>query len=117
MTRATVRLEYDDLPRLTREMKSRARAVRRKTAADIQRDWAAGVRVDTGHLKNSIQSTGHPAHVGEETADAVTVGTAVDYALHENYGTRSMSGSFAFEKAVERNRGPFEQAMRGVLAT
>lgn len=115
MIRARVRVEFNHAGRLAGEAAERAAQVRRKVAADIQRDWAAGVRVDTGNLKNSIQADSHAEHVHEETDSTTVVGTSTEYAVYENYGTRSMAGSFALEKAVEKHAGPFEQAMRQVV--
>lgn len=115
MTRVAVRIAFDHTGTLAKEVAARAAQVRRKVVADLQRDWAAGVRVDTGNLKNSIQTDAHADHIHEQTDGGTVVGTATEYAVYENYGTRNMAGSFALEKAVEKHAGPFEQAMRRVV--
>jgi hypothetical protein len=106
----SLRVLMNDLPGLVSGMGSRAAQIRRKAAFDVERDWKAGVRVDTGALRASIT-------VGDETGTSISVGTAIEYAIPEEYGTRRMSGSFARTKAMEKNRGAFLQAMRGVVGT
>lgn len=113
MIGASLRVLFDRTGTMPHDMRERASQVVRKTALDLQADWASGVRVDTGNLRNSIGSNAHPEHIHEENGDLnVTVGTGVEYAVFENFGTHKMSGSFAREKAVERRRGPFNDAMR-----
>ena len=115
MIRVGVRVELDLTSQVAAEVAARAEEVRRRTARDIQRDWAAGVRVASGALRDSIADEGHPDHIAEDTAGTTTVGTQREYAGFENYGTRAMSGSFALEKAVEKNKSAFDEAMRGVV--
>jgi phage gpG-like protein len=104
----SLRVLMNDLPGLVDGMASRAAQIRRKAALDVEADWKAGVRVDTGALRASIAVT-------EETATSVSVGTNVEYAPFEEYGTRKMAGSFARTKAMDKNRGPFLTAMRSVV--
>lgn len=104
----SLRILSNDLGVLAGGMAARARQVRLRTALDVEADWKAGVRVDTGTLRRSI-------HVDEQTATSVSVGTDVAYAPFEEYGTRTMAGSFARTKAMDKNRAPFLAAMRGVV--
>lgn len=80
----------------------------RATALAVEADWKAGVRVDTGRLRASIGTIA-------QAPGRVEVGTNLEYAPFENYGTRRMAGSFAREKAVEKNRAAHAAAVREAL--
>lgn len=108
MAGLSLRVAFDHLPQLQGDLARRVREVQAKTALDVQNDWKEGVRVDTGNLRRSI-------HVLEQGETSVAIGTDVEYAPFENYGTRKMSGSFAREKAVEKNKRPYADAVRGAL--
>jgi HK97 gp10 family phage protein len=70
------------------------------TAAAIERDWKAGVRVRTGHYRDSITTT----RVGSGN---YTVSTDTPYAVFQENGTRYMAAHPAMIPAVERQRQPF----------
>lgn len=78
-----------------------------KVAHGIDADWKAGVRVDTGNLRRSIQTDTVPG--------GYAVQTLADYAPFEEFGTRHMRGSHAAAQAASRGRTALEQGAKGLL--
>lgn len=108
MVKLSLRVAFDHLPELTADLGRRVRRAQEKTALDVQNDWKAGVRVETGTLRRSVR-------VVARDERSIVVGTDVPYAPFEEYGTRRMAGSYARTKAVEKNRGPHRQAIAQAL--
>lgn len=94
---ASLRVLVNRIPALVAALHGGADEALMRRALAIEADWKAGVRVDTGRLRRSIEVT-------ERRPGRVVVATNVQYASYENYGTHAMRGSYAREKAVEKNR-------------
>lgn len=97
---ASLRVLVNRIPALISALGAGADAALERRALAIEADWKAGVRVDTGRLRRSIE-------IKERRRGRIVVATDVDYAGFENYGTTRMRGSYAREKAVEKNRAGF----------
>lgn len=104
------RLVYNHFPTLIGQLHSRARDVVRVTVFGVQAHARAGVRVDTGTLKNSVMTNFEDDLHG-------SVDTVVDYAIPQEYGTVHMTGRPAFTEAAERMRPSFESGMRSLLGS
>lgn len=102
------KIVFNDLPRLRGELRQRAGAAIRKAAHDIEAGAKNVVPVDTGNLKNSIQTTME----GDLTA---VVGTHVEYAPYVEYGTRRMAARPYLGPAAEAVRPSLEAAMKDLL--
>jgi HK97 gp10 family phage protein len=103
--RTTVRL--NNFPAIKVGMETRAEAFTAKAALDIQGVAMTMAPVDTGFLKNSIQS--HkigPAHW------RVTVGA--EYGIYLEFGTRFMGAQPYFFPAVAQVSPSFIAAMRRI---
>ncbi len=102
------KIVFNDLPKLRGELRQRAGAAIRKAAHDIEAGAKNVVPVDTGNLKNSIQTTME----GDLTA---VVGTHVEYAPYVEYGTRRMAARPYLGPAAELVRPSLEAAMKELL--
>ncbi len=102
------RIVFDRLPELQGQLRQQASAAIRKAAYDIEAYAKAVVPVDTGNLKNSIQTTME----GDLTA---IVGTHVEYAPYVEYGTYKMAARPYLGPAAEAVRSSLAVAMRGLL--
>lgn len=91
-------------------------------SADIGDDTRAGVEKAAAHLTTEIQDrapvdTGHLrdsyGYVVDGSGTKVTahVGTNVDYAVHQEYGTVYQSGTPHVRPALEANRGDLVRMM------
>jgi len=101
-------LVFDRLPELRGELRRQASAAIRKAAFDIEAHAKAVVPVDTGNLKNSIQTT------MEDDLTAV-VGTHVEYAPYVEFGTYKMSPRPYLGPAAEAVRPSLEADMKRLL--
>lgn len=104
----SLRVLFDHLDGLANGMPGKVDKAVRAAALGVEADWKAGVRVDTGRLRASIGTQ-------EEAPGRAVVGTNVEYAPFEEYGTRRMAGSFARRKAMERHRAAFLAAVAEAL--
>jgi HK97 gp10 family phage protein len=102
------KIVFDKLPQLQGQLRQRASAAVRKAAYDIEAHAKTVVPVDTGNLKNSIQTSVE----GDLTA---IVGTHVEYAPYVEYGTRRMAAKPYLGPAAEAVRPGFEAAMKSLL--
>jgi HK97 gp10 family phage protein len=95
------------------QLSSRARQyvkdVVRKTGYDVEAEAKGVVPVDTGNLKNSIQT--------EVVSDfEVTIGPRnVDYDMYVEFGTTRQSAQPYMTPAAETNRPKFKKAMRNLV--
>lgn len=92
-------------------LKTEASQVVRKTALDILATAQALAPVDTGYLKNSL-GVGGPDNVFEVEDGGLVcvVGTAVEYANFQEWGTRFVPAHPFLTPAVEAVRPSFEAA-------
>jgi hypothetical protein len=79
----------------------------RRTALNIERDWKADVRVDTGFYRNSIQT------VVEGPMKASVVSNA-EHSVHNEYGTHKMSGRPSARKAADKHRAQMLKDMQNL---
>lgn len=95
--------EFNNFGRLAAALESGGGQIVRKGAFDVQAQAKTFAPVDTGNLKNSITS---------EEAEALRwiVGTVVEYAPHQEYGTVNQSGQPFMRPAVERVRPAYVSA-------
>ena len=76
--------------------------------------------VDTGRLKGSIgykteiEETANPAISGKTKRNVGFVGSAVDYAAYQEFGTRKMSAQPYLRPAVEAVNTNAEQALKKI---
>ena len=95
------------------ELTSRARQyvsqVVRKTAFDVEADAKNSVPVDTGNLKNSIQTeiaSNFEATIGPR---------GVEYDMYVEFGTSRQTAQPYMTPAAENARPKFEQAMNNLV--
>jgi len=100
-------VKKNDLGRIAAGIAPRARAARKRYAENVKRDWAAGVHVRTGALRNSIQ-------VGEDGADTTGVFSGLDYAAYHELGTRRAAANPAARRAAEANKAAYLDEMQGI---
>jgi len=110
MARSTVvaKLVFNKLPTLKGQLRQRAAQAVAKCAFDIEAHAKAVVPVDTGNLKNSIQTD-------METDLTAVVGTPVEYAVYVEYGTHKMAERPYLGPAAELVRPSFNAAMKELL--
>lgn len=103
-------LEFSHLGTIAAELQGKAASVVKKTAFDLEAHAKAVVPVDTGNLKNSIETT---IESGGLTA---TVTAGAEYGIYVEYGTaRGGPAQPYMTPAAELVRGPFQDAMKKVL--
>lgn len=100
---------FNNLPKLEGRMREKASQIVRKTAHDIEAHAKAVVPVDTGNLKNSIQTDMEPGGLSAE------VGTAVSYAPFVEWGTHKMAARPYLTPAAEKVKPAFVEAMKRLL--
>lgn len=94
---------------ISQEASQRAEAAVTKALEDIVNIAQNRVRVDTGNLKNSIQSEAESPLSG-------TVGPrGVDYDYFQEYGTSLMAGRAYMRPAAEQVGPQFLSAMRQII--
>lgn len=104
MAKVTLKLNFK--PVLERERRAVSQLIR-KVTFDTEADMKMRAPVDTGFLRNSIQSE----FEGDLTG-IVTVGA--EYAPHVEYGTTRQPAQPYFEPAMERAQDRLEQAARSL---
>jgi len=107
------RIVYNRLPELRGELRAAASQVVRATAAMVEIRAKDIVPVDTGNLKNSIQTT-----MENDLLAIVSTGTTEEdapYAIYVEYGTRRMAARPYMRPAAEAARPAFEAAMKKLL--
>jgi len=101
-------LVFNRLPEITASLRPKASQIIRKCAADIEAGAKAVVPVDTGNLKNSIQTE-------MESDLTAVVGTNVEYAPYVEYGTYKMASRPYLGPAAETVKPGFEAAMKALF--
>lgn len=88
---------------------ARAALALRKTVADVRADAVVNAPVDTGFLRNSIEST----FIGSGAAKSMTgmVGVGANYAVYLEFGTSKMPAQPFFFPAVDRHESAFFAAL------
>lgn len=107
--KATLRVVFNKFPELIRKSPEKAKELVEKAAFELEARAKLDVPVDTGTLRNSIQTT------FENDGFTGVVATNVEYAIYVEYGTRFMSARPYFTPAVEQVRASFERAVRDEL--
>lgn len=99
---------FNNFLRIRDELERGGGEIVRKAALDIEANAKSFAPVDTGTLKASISAT----HTGPLTS---IVGTPVEYAIHQEYGTVHQSGQPFMRPAVERVRPRYIEAFAKFL--
>ena len=101
-------IRFNHMPRLAGLARQRAAAAVSKAAHDVEGHAKDLVLVDTGNLKSSIQTE-------FESDLTVLVGSRnVEYAIHNEYGTRYWLGKSFMRPAAEKMRPAFIAAMKQI---
>ena|ERR1051326_525959 len=102
----------NNLPRISSQIERALSAAVRKAAFAIEAEAKTLAPVDTGMLRNSIQTD-------IEGPLKATVGTNVEYAAYQEFGTRHQKGTpfltpaaDAEEKRFESELGEIERSLR-----
>ena len=103
-----IEVRSNKIPALTKESRARAVQAVAKAAYDIEGQAKAVVPVDTGNLKNSIQTESGDSDLTKY------VGPHTDYAVHVEYGTYKMRAQPYLRPAAERVRPGFIAAMQQI---
>lgn len=106
----TVQVLSNRLPQISAGLEAKASEIVRRTALNIEAHAKRIVPVDTGNLKNSIQTAMEPDGLEAE------VGTAVEYGPYVEWGTSHQSAQPYLGPAAEAERGPYRKAMAGLVA-
>ena len=103
-----VTIRFNHLPKLQGQVRELAKLAVLKAAYDIEANAKTVVPVDTGNLKNSIQTM-------PESDLSATVGPrAVEYAIYVEMGTYKMRAQPYMIPAAERVRPAFIAAMEQI---
>lgn len=108
--RTTITVRFNHLPRLSAEAVVRAKVAVAKAAFDIEAHAKTVVPVDTGNLKNSIQT-----QIEADGLTATVGPRAVEYALYVEYGTSRMGAQPYMRPAAEVVRPAFIAAMQQIV--
>lgn len=103
-----VRLDMTELEELIKTMPGKARKIVNATGKIIEGRAKVRAPVDTGALRNSIESD----MVAEFTA---WVGPSVEYAIYQEFGTYKMAAHPFLVPAVEETAAEFETALAKVI--
>lgn len=92
------------IPQIVSRAQAMAPTIVAKTAFDIEAGAKERARVDTGHMRASIQATptGHLE---------MHVVAGAEYTIHHEYGTRHMAAQPMLTPAAEDARPGFERAV------
>jgi HK97 gp10 family phage protein len=99
------------LDKLIRESPAEVDRHLRETGFSIASDWAQGVNVATGALRNSILAES-PKKMGDLH---YRVQDGVEYGIYQELGTSRMAAHPALIPAVERNWQPFIQGFADAI--
>jgi HK97 gp10 family phage protein len=95
----------NNMPRIQSQLEKALSELIRKTAFSIEARAKSLAPVDTGLLRNSIQTEiKSPLHA--------VVGTNVEYAPHQEFGTRFQKGKPFMTPAVDAEKKEFEKRVR-----
>ena len=95
----------NNLPRIIPRVPKELAKLVRKTAFGIEAKAKALAPVDTGLLRNSIQTD-------VERPLKATIGTNVEYAPHQEFGTRHQKGKPFLTPAADEQRTEFEREVK-----
>lgn len=87
---------------------NKARAVVSRTAAAIERDAKVLAPYEFGTLRNSI--------ITVLAGTSATIGPTVNYGGYQEFGTSKMPPHPYMGPALDRNTGPFQQALSQIVA-
>lgn len=104
----TVRVVFNHFGKVADALEAKAALVVAKTAHDLEANAKAQAPVDTGNLRNSIQSRPMGPLAWE-------VAVGAEYGLYVEMGTRHAPAQPYFLPAVERVSGPFQAALGQLL--
>jgi HK97 gp10 family phage protein len=105
MPRTVVTVVYNHFDEIARRLPEATRAVVVETALEIEAMAKVYVPVDTGTLKNSIQSA-------PESDTVMVVYTPMDYSIFVEWGTVNAPAQPYLTPAAEQARPRFMAAMR-----
>lgn len=105
MPRTVVEIRYNHFPRIANALGREAREIVQKTAFEIEAGAKQIVPVDTGALKNSIQTE-------PEGNAAMVVYTNQEYAAFVEHGTGRQASQPYMTPAAEQARPGFMAAFR-----
>ena len=105
----TVSITFNKFPEIAQAMPGKTAQVVKTTAFNVEADAKNTVPVDTGALKNSIDTDIAGGGL------SATVAPHTEYAQFVEFGTRRMSAQPYMTPAAERNREPFTMAMTQML--
>lgn len=109
MVRIEVAILSNRLPSLPGLARAGIRAAVSKAVLDVESQAKVRAPVDTGALRASI--------TGKLTGDTEgEVSTGVNYAVHQEYGTRFQSGTPFMHPAADAARPGFEAAIKQAIA-
>jgi HK97 gp10 family phage protein len=95
----------NNLPRITSRLPKRVSEIVKKTAFAIESEAKQLAPVDTGALRNSIQT-----HIdGPLKAE---VGSVLEYAEYQEYGTRHQHGTPFLTPAADKQKKEFQKDLR-----
>jgi len=97
----------NNLLRINAQIEKALSQVIRKTAFSIEARAKSLCPVDTGVLRNSITTKIH-------SPMKATVGTNVEYAPYQEFGTRHQKGKPFMTPAVDAEKKEFEKAVRNL---
>lgn len=98
----------------TGKVGAQASALLRKTAYDIQTDAQALAPVDTGTLRASISTT--ITGDGRNGTMSAEIGPTVEYAIYQEYGTSTQSGTPFMGPSFDRRAPAFNEGLAQLAA-
>jgi HK97 gp10 family phage protein len=98
---------FNNLTRLSSQVERELSKLVKKTAFGIEAKAKSLAPVDTGLLRNSIQTT-------VEGSLKASVGTNVEYAEHQEFGTRHQKGKAFLTPAADEQKKEFEKDVRNI---
>jgi len=97
----------NNLPRMTSRLRPQVSKVVRKTAFTIKAKGKINCPVDTGALRNSIQTR-------IESDEKATIGTPLEYAPYVHDGTSRMEGRAFLTQAADEEKRNFQNDLRNL---
>lgn len=107
-TKSSVRVVFNGLPALRGRVRENAGRIVQATALSVETDAKSRAPVDTGTLRRSI-------HTVMVTPVSATVGTDLNYAIFQEYGSQGRAPRPYLTPAAEAARPRFVAAMRKLL--
>jgi HK97 gp10 family phage protein len=98
---------FNNLPRIASRVDKALSNVVKKAAFGIEARAKQLAPVDTGLLRNSIQTK-------IEGPLKATVGTNVEYAEYQEFGTRHQKGKPFLTPAADEEKGDFQKSVRDI---